>query len=242
MKPTTVTPHLLQDANALNEEILEAAEKIDGESLAPEVSSRTAEITVWDESPEDVGWRVQGNCQIHLQRLLAEFGNCRNQAHCRNGHVSRAQVKAIRTVQYAQCLHHIVIIMQRFTHTHQDNIGNMINRGTARKSFCRPWCISQLASKEEYLSYDFSRAEMTIKTHLTCSAECTTKSTTGLCRYTYSRAGAALTNGRIEHKHRFDEFPIIEFQQDFARAIIFGVQFTPYNHWSDTSFLRKLAA
>ena len=45
MKPTTDTPHLLQDANALNEEILEAAEKIEGENLAPEVSS-TAEITV----------------------------------------------------------------------------------------------------------------------------------------------------------------------------------------------------
>jgi len=45
MKPTTDTPDLLQDANVLNEEILEAAEKIDGKSLAPEVSSRTAEIT-----------------------------------------------------------------------------------------------------------------------------------------------------------------------------------------------------
>lgn len=59
MKPKTDTPNPLQDADALNEEILEAAAKIDGESLAPEVSSRTAEVTVWDQSPEDVGWRVQ---------------------------------------------------------------------------------------------------------------------------------------------------------------------------------------
>ena len=55
MKPTIDIPNLIQDANALNEEILEAAEKIDGEILAPEVSSRTAEITVWNEWPEDVG-------------------------------------------------------------------------------------------------------------------------------------------------------------------------------------------
>jgi hypothetical protein len=59
MKPTIDIPNLIQDANALNEDILEAAEKIDGEILAPEVSSRTAEITVWNEWPEDVGWRVQ---------------------------------------------------------------------------------------------------------------------------------------------------------------------------------------
>ena len=59
MKPTIDIPNPIQDANALNEEILEAAEKIDGEILAPEVSSRTAEITVWNECPEDVGWRVQ---------------------------------------------------------------------------------------------------------------------------------------------------------------------------------------
>ena len=59
MKPTIDIPNLIQDANVLNEEILEAAEKIDGEILAPEVSSRTAEITVWNERPEDLGWRVQ---------------------------------------------------------------------------------------------------------------------------------------------------------------------------------------
>ena len=59
MKPTIDIPNLIQDANALNEEILEAAEKIDGEILAPEVSSRTVGITVWNEWPEDVGWRVQ---------------------------------------------------------------------------------------------------------------------------------------------------------------------------------------
>ena len=59
MKPKIDTPNLIQDANDLNEEILEAAEQIDGEILAPEVSLRTAEITVWNESPEDVGWRVQ---------------------------------------------------------------------------------------------------------------------------------------------------------------------------------------
>jgi hypothetical protein len=28
-------------------------------SSSPEVSSRTAEITVWNEWPEDVGWRVE---------------------------------------------------------------------------------------------------------------------------------------------------------------------------------------
>jgi hypothetical protein len=78
MKPTTDTPNFLQDANALNEEILEAAEKIDAESLAPEVSSRTAEITVWDESPEDVGWRVQErpmDNQVTISEELVSEGN-----------------------------------------------------------------------------------------------------------------------------------------------------------------------
>ena len=78
MKPTSVTPNLSEDANALNEDILEAAEKIDGETLAPEVSSRTAEITVWDESPEDVGWRVQErptDNQVTISEQLVSEGN-----------------------------------------------------------------------------------------------------------------------------------------------------------------------
>ena len=56
----------------------EAAEKIDGESLAPEVSARTAEITVWDESPEDAGWRVHGRPlenQVSIAEQLVSEGN-----------------------------------------------------------------------------------------------------------------------------------------------------------------------
>jgi hypothetical protein len=67
-----------QDANALNERILEAADKIDGESLAPEVSARTAEITVWNESPEEVGWRVQErpiDSQVTISEQLVSEGN-----------------------------------------------------------------------------------------------------------------------------------------------------------------------
>ena len=78
MKPRTDRPNPVQDANALNEEILEAAEKIDGESLAPEVSCRTAEVTVWDESPEDVGWRVQErpmDNQLTISEQLVSEGN-----------------------------------------------------------------------------------------------------------------------------------------------------------------------
>ena len=67
-----------KDANALNEQILEAAGKIDGESLAPEVSAKTAEITVWNESPEDVGWRVQErplDNQVTISEQLVSEGN-----------------------------------------------------------------------------------------------------------------------------------------------------------------------
>ena len=67
-----------KDVNALNERILEAADKIDGENLAPEVSARTAEITVWDESPEDVGWRVQErpvDNQVTISEQLVSEGN-----------------------------------------------------------------------------------------------------------------------------------------------------------------------
>ena len=78
MKRTADTRNFLQDVSALNEEILEAADKIDGESLAPEVSARTAEITVWDESPEDVGWRVQErpiDHEVTISEQLVSEGN-----------------------------------------------------------------------------------------------------------------------------------------------------------------------
>src|SRR6266487_2228009 len=137
---------------------------------------------------------MQRNGQIHLQRLLAKFANSWNQPHRRNSHVSCAQVKTIRTVQNTQRLHDIIIIMQRFAHAHQDNIGNVVNgstpiRVTAKVALCRPWCISQFSSKEEYLCHNLSCSEMTIKTHLTCCAECTPESTTSLCRNTYCSPG-----------------------------------------------------
>jgi hypothetical protein len=78
MKRTADTPNFLQDVNALNEEILEAAYKIDGESLVPEVSARTAEMTVWDESPENAGWRVQDgpiDNEVTISEQLVNEGN-----------------------------------------------------------------------------------------------------------------------------------------------------------------------
>ena len=78
MKQAAYKSQLVNDVSALNEEILEAAEKIDGESLAPEVSARTAEITVWNESPEEVGWRVQErpmDSQVTISEQLVSEGN-----------------------------------------------------------------------------------------------------------------------------------------------------------------------
>ena len=78
MKRAAEKPHLVHDVSTLNEEILEAADKIDGESLAPEVSARTAEMTVWDESPEDVGWRVHERPmenQVTIAEQLVSEGN-----------------------------------------------------------------------------------------------------------------------------------------------------------------------
>ena len=78
MKQAAYKSQLVNDVSALNEEVLEAAEKIDGESLAPEVSARTAEITVWDESPEDAGWRVHQRPmenQVSIAEQLVSEGN-----------------------------------------------------------------------------------------------------------------------------------------------------------------------
>ena len=78
MKRAAEKPHLVHDVSTLNEEILEAADKIDAESLAPEVSTRTAEMTVWDESPEDVGWRVHERPmenQVTIAEQLVSEGN-----------------------------------------------------------------------------------------------------------------------------------------------------------------------
>jgi hypothetical protein len=78
MKRAAEKPNLVYDVSALNEEILEAADKIDGESLAPEVSTRTAEMTVWDESPEDIGWRVHERPmenQVTIAQQLVSEGN-----------------------------------------------------------------------------------------------------------------------------------------------------------------------
>lgn len=77
-KRMTDTLGLRRDANVLNEEILEAAERFDGEYLAPEVSPGTAEITVWDEAPEVVGWRVEAQPmenQVTISEQLVSEGN-----------------------------------------------------------------------------------------------------------------------------------------------------------------------
>jgi hypothetical protein len=78
MKRIIEKPNLVHNVGALNEEILEAADKIDGKSLAPEVSTGTAEMTVWDESPEDVGWRMHERPmenQLTIAEQLVSEGN-----------------------------------------------------------------------------------------------------------------------------------------------------------------------
>ena len=78
MKRIIEKPNLVHNVGTLNEEILEAADKIDGKSLAPEVSRGTAEMTIWDESPEDVGWRVHERPmenQVTIAEQLVSEGN-----------------------------------------------------------------------------------------------------------------------------------------------------------------------
>ncbi len=51
MNVMTETQHLLWDAEDLNETVLEVSEETDTDTLEPEVTEETAEITAWDELP-----------------------------------------------------------------------------------------------------------------------------------------------------------------------------------------------
>src|SRR2546423_11589204 len=110
--------------------------------------------------------------EIHLEWLLAQLANSRNESHRRNRHVPRAQVEAIGTIEDTQRLQDIIVVMQRLAHAHQDDVGNAINRRAARQTFRCPGSGPQLTRKVEYLRDDLSRAQMTIKAHLTRRAKC----------------------------------------------------------------------
>ena len=46
--------------------------------------------------------------------------------------IARTQAEAVGTVKDAQRLQDVLVVVQRLPHTHQDNIGNMVNRPAAR--------------------------------------------------------------------------------------------------------------
>src|SRR6266446_7181434 len=138
---------------------------------------------------------VQGDGKVDLQRLLAEPTNGRDKPHGRDGHVACPQVEPLWTVQDTQRLQNVFVVMQRFTHAHQDDIRHMIDWFAARETSRRPWCGPQLASEVEHLGHDLPCAQMTVKTHLSRCAEGATKGAAYLCRDTDGGTCTTLTAG-----------------------------------------------
>src|SRR5438132_12161539 len=96
----------------------------------------------------------------------------------------------------------------------------MINRRAAGKSPRAPRSGPQFTGEEQYLGYDLSGAQVTIKAHLACCTERTSKSAADLGGHADCSACATFANWRVEHQHRFNQTPIAQFQQDFARSVV----------------------
>lgn len=72
------TDNILFDADKLNEKVLEAAANFHGESLAPEVSPETAQITVWDETPDVAGKQVAKMPAENEENITEQLVNAGN--------------------------------------------------------------------------------------------------------------------------------------------------------------------
>src|SRR5258706_11169044 len=120
-----------------------------------------------------VGRGMQRDCQVHLQGFLAEFSYSWNKSHGRDGHMASPQVEALGAVEDAQRLQHIAIVMQRFAHAHQNDVGNVTDGWAAWESCSSPRGGPQFTRKEEDLVDNFTRAEVTVKAHLSRGAKST---------------------------------------------------------------------
>src|SRR5436305_10894189 len=102
------------------------------------------------------------------------------------------KLKACGTIENAQRLQDIIIVVERLAHAHQYDIGNVVDRLAARESCCMPGSRTEFAGKVEYLSHDLTCAQVAIEAHLAGSTKGTAKGTTGLAGDAYGRSCTTL--------------------------------------------------
>src|SRR5687767_14058322 len=99
--------------------------------------------------------------QLYLSVLIGKPFDRRDEANGAHGGVSLPDAKSTRIVEHSDGFHRIVVVVERFAHTHQDNVAEAI-----------PFRV-EFAGKVDGLLNDLAAGQVPHETHLACRAKYT---------------------------------------------------------------------
>ncbi len=140
---------------------------------------------------------MQGDRQIHLTAFARELLNLRDQAHRRDRESSGAESEPLRVVEPVDGFHRRIIVMERFTHTHDNDIGQPVAAS------------GEPAGEEENLLDNFPCRQVAREPHLPGGTEDTGQCAAGL------GGDADGPPTIVAHQDRFDGIPVGQLEQGF---------------------------
>ena len=135
---------------------------------------------------------VQRQRQSNGQLLHLELTNTRHQAHGRHGQTASRNTEALgrRVNQAVHSAHGCLVVSERLTHAHEDNIGNTQRTSILRTAFCffQSLHLLQVAGTGNDLLHNFCGGQVTGQTLLTGRAEGAVHATASLRRDAHGHA------------------------------------------------------
>ena len=170
---------------------------------------------------------MEGDGKLELKTFCCQSLDSRYDAAGADGDVPRANVQSLLFVEDLQRAQHVVVVVERFAHSHDDDVGRTHERAVLH---------CQQANALHHLSDDFSGRQVAALAELSagakCAAECTSRLRGNTLRHT--------SLGR--NQNRFDLLAVRRAgQQQFVGSISRGTLLHEL-HRLDRNLLRQLRA
>ncbi|EJX04260.1 hypothetical protein EVA_07633 [gut metagenome] len=158
-----------------------------------------------------VAKRIVTGMQTHCQGdrgFCGEFIHLTRQAGGRYRHTTARQAVAVIVKEKFDRLDHVVQVLQRFAHPHQNNVGN-----NSIVRIRHSVSLTQFAFGPPKLAHNLRSGKIAVKALLACRAEQAPHRTTGLGRNT-ERAAVIFRN-----KDRFNRVTVTDVKEPLSRPV-----------------------
>ena len=150
-----------------------------------------------------VGGAVEADGQICRQRLVGQAPNSRGEADGADRDVAWGDGQPFVVRKDGDCRSHRLIVVQRLTHTHEDNVPQLLGGGEAGPMYLRV----------QDLGHNLARGQVALETHLARGTK------DAAHRTSYLTADAGGVPVTIGHQHRLNQMAVGQAEEKFVGPV-----------------------